>query len=98
MAHRMSLGDVMKKVFVEKIGERLSIPAETMGLFPYVEIRGQRSVSIENHKGILQYKDDEIRVSVKNGTITIRGAALKIGCLNHRHIVIYGKLDTVLLG
>lgn len=96
--HRMSLGDMMKKAFAEKLGEKLSIPTETMGLVPYIEIRGQRSVSIENHKGILKYQDDEIRICVKNGTISVKGTVLKIGCLNHKQIVIYGKIQAVLLG
>ncbi len=93
--HRMSMGDMMKKDFATAIGQKLSLPAETIGNVPLVEIRGNRSVCVENHRGIEEYSDESIRVNVKKGEIRIFGSCLTISCMNHRRIEVQGRLTRI---
>ncbi len=93
----MSMGDMMKKDFSNSIGEKLAIPTEAVSTLPLTEIRGKRNVSVENHRGILTYREEEIKLRVKRGAITIQGTALKIAHMNRRRIEIRGNIQAVVL-
>lgn len=80
-----------------KIEEKLSLPSEAITNTPLVEIRGKRSVCIENHRGIKEYTEDEVKVHVKRGQISIQGNVLKISCMNHRRIEVCGNIRAVVL-
>ena len=85
-------GDNMKGQFRQQLGERLVIPPETMTELPVTVLRGKRTVSIENHKGILAYTDTCVKVSVRGGAVTVRGAGLAIVRMTRQNVEIRGSL------
>lgn len=91
----MSAGDKMKKEFVSLIGEKLSLPPESIGEIPLMEMRGNRSIRVENHRGILEYNDEMIKISVKHGAVMIFGAELQILCMSEKSIEIRGRIRSV---
>ena len=93
----MFSGDWMKKDFKRTMEERLSLPSEAMSEVPYLEMKGSKSVSVENHRGISAYTDDEIKINVKRGKILVQGSNLRIVCMNRRRIEVRGTLRAVIL-
>lgn len=85
----------MKKEFAHKAGEKLSLPPEALGEIPLAEIRGNSSLSIENHRGILEYDDEKVKVSVKHGAISVIGERLRIVCMSSRALEIRGRIQAV---
>lgn len=85
----------MKKEFAHKVGEKLSLPPEALGEIPLTQIRGNCSLSIENHRGILEYDEEVVKVSVKHGAVAVRGHRLKIVCMSSRIIEIRGCIRSV---
>lgn len=85
----------MKKDFAATVGEKLALPPETMGEVPLVQICGKRRVSIENHRGILEYTDGVVKVAVKRGSILVQGSALTIARMTRRYVEISGNLRSV---
>lgn len=91
----MSSGDKMKKELANIIGEKFSLPPEAVGNIPLTEIRGNRSIAIENHGGILEYDEEKVKISVKHGAITVLGNQLRIVSMNGKMLEIRGNIRSV---
>lgn len=74
------------------IAEHLTLPAETFSDIPLLEVRGKRSVTVENHRGIVEYSDTRVRVAVKQGTVCIVGAGLVIARMTRRRLEVRGSV------
>lgn len=85
----------MKKDISGAVGEKLAIPAETLGEVPVVLLRGKRSISIENHRGITEYKDTTVTVAVKRGCVRVSGNALCIARMTRKSVEIRGTIRTI---
>ena len=73
------------------------IRADAGGLRPktLVELYGNERVLIEEHRGILAYGDDEIRVGTSFGVAVIQGMELRLCCMSRSQLVIRGRIGCV---
>ncbi len=73
------------------------IRADAGGLRPktLVELYGSERVLIEEHRGILAYGDDEIRVGTSFGVAVIQGMELRLCCMSRSQLVIRGRIGCV---
>ena len=85
--------NILKKNFTDTVSEKISVPQETLSLIPLVQLRGKRSVCIENHCGILEYTDSLVKVQVKRGSIAIIGCRLEIARMTKRIVEIHGSIQ-----
>lgn len=74
------------------VSEALDLPKEIMLDLPLISLTGREEVTVENHKGILAYGDESIRVGTKAGILCIRGQALALKQLTQDALVITGKV------
>lgn len=81
----------MKKDFVGSLSDRLAIPAEAISSAPLIQLRGKKSLCVENHGGILQYSDTEVKISVKGGAVTVRGSEMFICRMTKKCVEIHGR-------
>ena len=79
----------------EIISDALELPKDITLDLPKVIILGNDSVSIENHKGIISYKDDHIRINTSCGILTITGNRLVIKSIIQEEIIIIGKIVNI---
>lgn len=79
----------------EIISDALELPKDITLDLPKVIILGTDSVSIENHKGIISYKDDQIRINTSCGILTITGNRLVIKSIIQEEIIITGKIVNI---
>ncbi len=82
----------MKKEKRFTVGERLGVPAETVSDAPLICVRARRSVCVENHRGIVEYTDDLVKIAVRRGTVTVHGAGLTIARMTRRMIELRGNI------
>lgn len=70
---------------------------KTEGLRPktLVELYGNERVLIEEHRGILGYGDDAIRVGTSFGALVIEGTELRLCCMSRSQLVIRGRIGCV---
>lgn len=85
----------MKYDIVGAVSDRLSVPEETIADVPLVELRGKRSVAVENHRGIAEYSEESIRIHVKRGFLSVIGHGLRIVCMNRKRLEIRGIIRSV---
>ena len=62
---------------------------------PRVDLQGDRRVVIENHRGMVEYSDTCMRVSVRGGVIRVTGMGLELLVMNHDELVIGGRIAGV---
>ena len=60
-----------------------------------VELYGNERVLIEEHRGILAYGDEEIRVGTSYGAAVIEGLELRLCCMSRSQLVIRGRIAGV---
>ena len=80
---------------LEAASERLDVPGEIMAGLPKLELTGFAQLSIEHHKGILEYTSEAITVAVGIGKIRITGQKLSIHFMNHTYVMVTGELQNV---
>lgn len=83
----------LKRKISEKISEKTAIPQELISDVAFTQVRGRRSVCIENHRGVRAYEQEHIQIAVKGGSIHVYGFALTIARMTKRHVEIRGKVQ-----
>jgi len=61
-----------------------------------VSVTGQNELFIENYRGILEYKDEHIRVQAKDCRILIVGKRLKIEYYTNEEMKIEGLIEQII--
>ena len=60
------------------IASKINLPIEILLDIPKIIITGDGEITIENHKGVLKFEKDEVKVNSKIGVITIVGKDFEI--------------------
>ena len=79
----------------ENISDALEIPKDILLDLPKITFIGNLQVNIENHKGIIEYETDNVRVKMKNGIIKVTGMDLAIKTIISEEIIISGKIASI---
>ena len=80
---------------LEKTAEVFDLPGDLVAGLPRVELVGNRELRMENHKGILAYGGEEIRISGGKLEITVRGRGLELRAMNAGQLFITGTIQGV---
>ena len=80
---------------LEKAARKLEMPADLAGAVAKVEIIGCNEVYIENHKGLLLYENNEVRVNGGQAVIVLRGEGFIIKAMTALELRIVGLLFEV---
>ena len=84
--------------FLRGMADRMDLPGEPVPGKPALELLGKNRVIIENHRGILDYSREEIRVRVSYGWIHITGSGLELSLMSGQQLIITGTIGSILLG
>ena len=79
----------------EIIMNRMDIPKDFIYDLPKISILGKEEITIENHKGIISFEKNLVKISTINGNITIKGSDFEILYIATTTIVINGKCTSV---
>ena len=81
--------------WLEKTAGRLDLPGEIVAGLPKVELTGFSRLSVEGHRGIVEYSPEAVAVRVKTGTVRVEGSELSIALMNHDFLVLAGRISAV---
>lgn len=79
----------------EFISEKFELPKDVVLDVPKITIIGRHEITIENHKGIIAFKDNLIKVNTKEGPINIYGKNFEILYIATSTITISGYFDSI---
>ena len=81
--------------FVERFAEFAGLPKELLCGFTGVNIVSAAEISVENHKGLISFSDEEIIFITKNGKCIVKGLKLSIKEISRDELKICGKIQNV---
>ncbi|HIU56343.1 MAG TPA: sporulation protein YqfC [Candidatus Ornithomonoglobus merdipullorum] len=79
----------------EFIADTMRMPKDVVMDLPRVSVCGDREIYIENHKGLVEYTDSDIRIKMRGGIMRVSGVSLRIIVMEYDRIVINGVFKGV---
>ncbi|KZZ85978.1 MULTISPECIES: sporulation protein YqfC [Bacillaceae] len=77
------------------ITKTIELPPDVMMDLPRITMVGQIHIYIENHRGLLKFSDQEIRLLLKQGQLLIKGKSFVIRTILPEEIMLEGKIEQV---
>ena len=71
------------------------LPEEVLFGAPKVVLVGEERALVENHKGIVEYTDERVRVRTDRALLEIAGANLTLGHVGKSDLLVRGKIEKV---
>lgn len=79
----------------EILAEKMDLPREALLDVPKIIVLGRDEITIENHKGIIVFERNEIKVNTSISPILIKGTEFEILYIATSTITIKGHFDSV---
>jgi len=90
-------GQRRRSRFLERPAQVLDLPGDVVAGLPRVELVGDSELRMENHRGILAYGDEEIRISGGAFMIRITGQDMQNDVIDHALIPCHHRFISVTL-
>ena len=90
----MAWSEFQKRI-KRQVADFLEIPSDVMLNLPKIVLVGNLQVFIENHRGIIEYTSEVVRVIVDEGEISISGENLSLRNIMVDEIVVEGKIKSL---
>lgn len=78
--------------FMEKLAQRVDLPAEAVADAARITLSGTGRVLIERHRGLLSYSEDEVEVSCGRFRCRVRGEGLLLRSMTAEMLLITGTV------
>lgn len=82
------------KLLLGDLCDRLELPEEAAAGAAKLTITDGRRALVENHRGLLEYGEEQIRISTGRGQIVLRGRDLTLSAMSGKELLIRGKLQS----
>lgn len=79
----------------ENLAETLDMPRDVILKIPKITIVGNDEITIENHKGIIVFKDDFIKIKSNIGNVSVKGSDFEILFISGNTIVLSGNFKSI---
>lgn len=78
-----------------RLSDSLELPKEVTLNIPIIKATGNNDIYIENHKGIIEYSSEMLRINSQIGIIKISGKNLFIKEINKEELFIIGDVNII---
>ncbi|KSU86031.1 sporulation protein YqfC [Fictibacillus enclensis] len=75
--------------------EKLDLPADAMMDLPRITMIGQLHIYIENHRGVMAFSREELKLRLKQGHLVIKGQDFVIKTILPEEILLEGTIEGV---
>ncbi|MCD8501251.1 MAG: sporulation protein YqfC [Bacillaceae bacterium] len=76
--------------------DKLDLPADVMMDLPRITMIGQLHIYIENHRGVLRFSNQELRLLLEQGQLLVKGDGFVIKTILPEELLLEGRIDQVL--
>ncbi len=76
--------------------KNMQLPADVMMDLPRITMIGQLHIYIENHRGVLRFSNQELRLLLKQGQLLIKGDQFVIKTILPEELLLEGRIDQVI--
>ncbi|NLC63445.1 MAG: sporulation protein YqfC [Thermoanaerobacterales bacterium] len=85
----------MNQELRRRMSDMLDLPRDIVLNLPRIVITGRLAVFIENHKGIVEYSPEVVRINTAIGVIAVKGQRLFIKSILSDEITVEGEIQTI---
>ncbi|MDO9573576.1 MAG: sporulation protein YqfC [Candidatus Contubernalis sp.] len=85
----------IKKKLRSSLAEAFELPKEILLDLPRVTLVGNMQMYVQNHRGVVEYTDKIIRVSISGGELIIKGEGMTIKNIYSEEIFIEGSINNL---
>jgi sporulation protein YqfC len=78
-----------------KLADLLEIPLDTVIDWPRIILNANRSVTVQNHRGVIEYDQGMARINTKLGELILYGEKLTLISALPMEVVVAGKVERV---
>ena len=88
-------GETQKQNTVSKIAKVLDIPQNVLHSMPTIDLIGNQEAIVEGCKGVLEYKEDTVRLNLGDMILKFTGRNLILKCMTSESVVVNGTILSV---
>ncbi len=81
-----------KKSWRESLADLLEMPREIVLNLPRLTLIGNLQCYVENHRGVIEYTGETVRIAVSGGELIVRGSGLTIRYFGNEEIAVDGEI------
>lgn len=78
-----------------RLASALELPRDLVVDLPKVTVVGYLQVTVENHRGIIEFTPERVRIAAGEGLLEIRGQGLTLRCILLDEIILDGRIEAV---
>jgi len=88
---------VEDKLFRTKdaIASKLDLPRDILLNMPKITVTGDNEITIENHKGVILFEENEVKINSSLGLISISGGEFEILFMGGSTLTLSGKFRAI---
>lgn len=86
------MGSNVRKRLARKLTDVFEIPKDVVLDLPRITVVGAAQVVVENHRGVIEYTRQKVRVNTTLGELLVAGVGLVIANILAERVVIEGKV------
>lgn len=83
-----------REIISRAMAEFLEIPKDLVLDLPKITVIGRNELYLENHRGIIEYSSQRLRINLSRGFLEILGEKLEIKALLPDEIKIWGEISS----
>ena len=83
-----------RELISKTMAEFLEIPKDLVLDIPKITLIGRNELYLENHRGIIEYSSQRLRINLSRGFMEIQGENLEIKALLPDEIKIWGDINS----
>lgn len=78
------------------ITDQMDLPPDVLMDMPRITMIGHIHIYIENHRGVLQFSNEELRLLLSQGQLLIKGKQFVIKTILPEELLLEGKIEQVI--
>lgn len=87
--------DKRKEIISRAMADFLEIPKDLVLDLPKITLIGRNEFYLENHRGIIEFSSQRIRINLSRGFLELQGENLEIKALMPDEMKVWGEIRTI---
>lgn len=83
--------------FLLRTAQTFDLPADIVAGLPRIELIGNGQLRMENHRGILSYREEEVVISGGKLLVRVQGSGLELQSMSANALLVAGIIQSVSL-
>jgi len=87
--------DKRKEIISKAMADFLEIPKDLVLDLPKITLIGRNEFYLENHRGIIEFSSQRIRINLSRGFLELQGENLEIKALMPDEMKVWGEIRSI---